>query len=635
MNISKLPRYVTRSMQLGPVKTVQIIQQRIQHRFFDTYWRYKAHKHRPGQSWSAIGFKGDIAFFKQSLQRRKLSFVKHVYPELDNPTVLAQADLFVQKTFNLLGSGSITFAQLPWHRDFRLQAQQPDADVTFDPGIYYKDIPICAGQGSELTKDIKVPWELSRCQHLYVLGRAYEITGDCRYAQTIIEHTHDWIDNNPFLKGPNWVCPMEVGIRAVNWIIALQFVYALPDFPSDWFTKITASLYDHMTYLENNWEIYDGRTSNHYLSDLLGYYYLCYFFADVEGMALKQEWCYQELLKEFSKQVFQEGTDYEGSTAYHGLVTEIFYLFYCVCKEQRKNLPDVVMGRLHAMFDYMAVCTTQGGSRIQIGDNDSGTILYYGLLHGVVEKMQTPAVQQPVHHYCQAGLSVIKTLVQRHQWHITVRHHAYETEQPSGHFHNDAGSITLALDGNDLFVDPGSYLYTPSVAWRNQFRSVWVHNSFFIEDCQPVPFDERLFALEVPRRYVAMNEITGADQGELRTHHDLYASRGLRAQRSVILKDMGVTICDSWHALSVPEQPLISCWNLTLAPDIMPLAQDHGWDLYKASVRVASLLSDDLVFTVCPSWYSPGYGSKVPTLSLQARLPIQSDRLFVSTLQAR
>jgi len=45
-----------------------------------------------------------------------------------------------------------------------------------------------------------------------------------------------------------------------------------------------------------------------------------------------------------------------------------------------------------------------------------------------------------------------------------------------GHAHNDKLSFELNIDGKDIFVDAGTYLYTPLPQRRNQFRSVKAHN---------------------------------------------------------------------------------------------------------------------------------------------------------------
>jgi len=58
--------------------------------------------------------------------------------------------------------------------------------------------------------DIKVPWELSRCQHFGCLGHAYWITGDKEHDQEFVTQFEDWIESNPWPSGLNWACTMEV-----------------------------------------------------------------------------------------------------------------------------------------------------------------------------------------------------------------------------------------------------------------------------------------------------------------------------------------------------------------------------------------------------------------------------------------
>ncbi len=51
-----------------------------------------------------------------------------------------------------------------------------------------------------------------------------------------------------------------------------------------------------------------------------------------------------------------------------------------------------------------------------------------------------------------------------------------------GHAHNDQLSICLYCRGNNIFTDPGTYVYTPLHEKRNLFRSVKMHNTLFPDD---------------------------------------------------------------------------------------------------------------------------------------------------------
>lgn len=68
--------------------------------------------------------------------------------------------------------------------------------------------------------DIKITWELNRQQHLLILGKAYFITNDEKYSKEICDQIEQWIEQNPYLLGINWVEGIEAAIRMYSWIFA-------------------------------------------------------------------------------------------------------------------------------------------------------------------------------------------------------------------------------------------------------------------------------------------------------------------------------------------------------------------------------------------------------------------------------
>lgn len=567
-------------MQLGPRKSVQRLTNRMRDAWSAQYWRWKAKYNTAGCTWDDIKM--------SRAHTPPLSYLNQLLT-ISDQELIKRADAFVNKTFDLLGSGPVTFDEIKWHIDFRLQKTNPDAEYTFDATAYYKDIHVASGVTEELIKDIKVPWELSRFQHLYILGRAYEATNDRKYVDAFIEQVTHWLEHNPFLRGPNWVCPMEVGIRAANWVIALEY-FKSAQLPAAFLQRMICSLFDHATYLENNWEIYDGITSNHYLSDLIGYLYLCYFFKDMNGFEHKANWCFAELLRECDKQIFDEGTDYEASTTYHVLVTEMFVHAHELAQHMGFIIPDAFGAKLARMRAFISWCMISDTDIIKIGDNDSG-IFVCGL-------QQEPS-GQGIKHFRQVGLSIAR----QNSWHVSLRHHAFDPVQPTSHLHNDAGSITVALNGISIIVDPGTYVYTPSGVERNRARSVQYHNTFFIKGHEPTPFDTRLFALDVPVANVDPAWCTG---DELFTEHNLYARFGLSAQRRVVVAQNKLVITDQW----LGSGDLTSCWNFTLAPGVHARIDGGSVILEHAELPALRLTSEHLCFTVHDSWMAPAYGVK-------------------------
>ncbi len=64
--------------------------------------------------------------------------------------------------------------------------------------------------------DIKNVWEASRFEWLVNLARAYAVTADDRYLNTINNWLADWCRANPLNTGPNWKCGQEASIRVFN-----------------------------------------------------------------------------------------------------------------------------------------------------------------------------------------------------------------------------------------------------------------------------------------------------------------------------------------------------------------------------------------------------------------------------------
>lgn len=610
MYITKIPHYFRKCIDYGPRISLLILQDRIRSKLFDVYCRKAAQYRRASHSWNTIKKNhsnlNNFSAFLIQLKKRSCEIAQELLSYADNRNLEHRAHDLAFKCFDMLGSEKQCFTDIPWHTDFRLQKQNNFSDCTFDAACYYKDIHISCGQSEMLTKDIKIPWELHRLQHFFVFGQAYNETKNELYVQSFKQQFVDWQRKNPFLLGPAWSCPMDVGIRSVNLTLSFYLFCQSSTISDEFWQLYITTLYDHLYYLERNWEKYDYRTSNHYLSDLIGYFYLCYFFSDAAGIQEKLQWCYKELLQEFNKQVFPEGTDYEGSTCYHQLVTEIFYHFYLICKELQLPLSAHHIEKIKHMFTFIDLCTPHDGTLIQIGDNDSGKITYYGISSELVADMKKHDQQKQIQHFSQFGISIIKT----YKWHITLRHHAYAKRQPSGHFHNDVGSITVAYAGIPLFIDPGSFVYTPSAVWRNKFRSVRTHNTFSIHGMEPVILDERLFAADIPEADIARKL-----DDSLYTEHALYASQGLLASRSILHDDYKIIVTDQWKS---SEQKIVPTeWNFIIGPDVTVLCTNEGWLLQHPKAQFL-ITSDVLQFSCYDTWISLGYGSKILSKKLQA-----------------
>jgi hypothetical protein len=164
--------------------------------------------------------------------------------------------------------------------------------------------------------DVKVPWELSRCQRFTTLGRACWLTGDDRYAAEFVAEVSDWTTANPFAHGVNWACAMDVALRAVSWIWGFHFFAdAVPCRDAAFRSGFLRTLFLHGEFVTTYLERAD-LNGNHYLCDGVGLVFLGCFFQGSRRAARWSALGRSILEQEMLAQTTADGVDFEQSTAY-------------------------------------------------------------------------------------------------------------------------------------------------------------------------------------------------------------------------------------------------------------------------------------------------------------------------------
>ena len=130
-----------------------------------------------------------------------------------------------------------------------------------------------------------------------------------------------------------------------------------------------------------------------------------------------------------------------------------------------------------------------------------------------------------------------------------------------GHAHNDQLAAEVFIDGEPVWVDPGTYLYTPLPARRDEYRSVHAHHAPRVAGREPGYLDETLFRLgdEAQARcvYFGPRGFVG--------YHDGY---GPRVWRRIEFGAEAVTVID-W----VDGDAL----QLLDSDDTPPFSRGYGW----------------------------------------------------------
>lgn len=266
--------------------------------------------------------------------------------------------------------------------------------------------------------DVKVPWELARMQHLPWLAFAAMLARDgqpgfetpVRYLREIKDHILDFASACPPRFGPNWLCTMDVAIRAAN-LIAVNDILEDAGLPlgKDFQRELRRILADHFAHIVNHLEYHPVVRANHYYSDVVGLLFVAAWLPSSPQTAAALAWAVQEYLRETPLQFGADGADFEASAGYHRLCGELLVYGAALIKGLRPEcladiaradaahwtwqppllpdrswlgpegvrLPEAILARISRAGDFLLDLRAEPGEVFQIGDNDSGRLFKF------------------------------------------------------------------------------------------------------------------------------------------------------------------------------------------------------------------------------------------------------------------
>ncbi len=446
--------------------------------------------------------------FLTGFQHRANSALHQELFPAETKQLLAAADRVVDDhCWPLLGFGDTSFGkEIQWTRDLLSSYVWP-----LD---YHRDLKLVRRDGS----DVRVLWELNRLGHFITLARAYALTNDERYSAEFFSQLKSWDEQNPYGRGPNWTCAMEVALRAMNLLGAFEVFQHAPHFDAALLHRLIRMFDEHGSYIDCNLEFSYLATSNHYLSDIAGLVWLG-TMCDSD-LLLADDW-YQfgatELSRELDKQVLADGSDFESSTGYHRFVAELFLYTFFLCELNYEPQTKAEWDKLHKMFIYMRCYLRPDGFAPLIGDTDSGQVFPirrrraddHGYLLALAAVLfQDPGLklehqEPPEELFWILGEEAVKMfgemtasnkyavstafrdagiyIMRQGDLYLCFNASDAGLNGRGSHGHNDALSIEVSANGHAFIVDPGTYVYSADLDKRHAFRSTAYHSTVRID----------------------------------------------------------------------------------------------------------------------------------------------------------
>lgn len=444
------------------------------------------------------------------------------------PAAVADAkergDRILRGEHDLLGYRQLSFTRnghaIDWHFD---PVHRRGA-----PRVFYAQVPYL----DPSIGDHKVIWEINRHQHWLRLGRAAWLTGDARYGDRIVDDLESWLAVNPPLVGINWASMLEIGFRAIAWTWAVHCLLGIEDVAdaaggrpaavhpaTPWLVDMFVALDRQLTHVEQNLSYYFS-PNTHLTGEALALY--------VTGVALPElarssRWTAtgrRILLAEIDRQILPDGGHAERSTHYQRYTLDFYLLALLTARlagdtEAEARFADAAT----RLAEFTRTIGDDTGRLPLIGDDDGGMLwpLAGRACNDVRDSLALAAsifgrpdlapwgpaeeavwvggaaaatgarweqladAAPPSRLLGDTGYLVARSDLGDHAV-FDVGAHGYLN---AGHAHADALSLTLALRGDSLLMDPGTATYTIDPLLRDRMRSSASHNTITVDGRSP------------------------------------------------------------------------------------------------------------------------------------------------------
>lgn len=389
-----------------------------------------------------------------------------------------------------------------WHADLSAGKRGPLRHRTF---VDYRDF--------DTYGDCKLVWEPNRHHQLVVLARCFKVTRDERYAEKAVALINDWCDANPFGYGMNWKSPMEVAIRNINWIFAIDLLLSSAALDRASFERIVQTIYlgtwDTVRRLSQG-----SSSNNHLIGEAAGVYIAACYFPQFREAGKWRALSKKILEQEITRQTYADGCTREHAFGYMFFVTQFEVL--CMLAGQRSGdaFSAAFADRLRQMYAFLAELCSDSGRLPAVGDADDGYVVDLGdlprdtralisvgaelfdddslrlaeraetsfWLLGASQQSATSARRGDSVAFRDAGYFLLRSGAARDN-EMSVFFDCAELGfgAIAAHGHADCLAVCVTVGGQEMLVDAGTYDYFTYPEWRNYFRSTRAHNTVEID----------------------------------------------------------------------------------------------------------------------------------------------------------
>ena len=370
--------------------------------------------------------------------------------------------------------------------------------------------------------DPKHVWEANRHQFLVTLGRAWFLTRDERYAGRVRAVVGDWIAHNPYNQGVNWCSALELAVRAMSWIWAVQLCRGADALGPEFREEVARSLAEHGLHLSRHLSLYSS-PYNHLVGEATG----LMLIGALLGMEPWERTGWEVIASRVEEQFHPDGMSVEQATYYHHWTLGFYLLAIAFRRLNGRPVGDAVLSRVEKALECSMLMMRPDGTQPMFGDIDNARSLYAGFAHswdfrgllavgaalferedfkfaagGQEADLLWLVPEEDLERYrrlparepgrASAALPRSGYWVFRDSWTAHANYLCFDCGPiaaglradgvPSAaHGHADALSFELCAHGRPVLVDAGFFTYFGDPDWHRGFREEEAHNTVVVE----------------------------------------------------------------------------------------------------------------------------------------------------------
>ncbi len=567
----------------------------------------------------------------------------------------AEADEIVNGCFRIFG-GDLTEIKL----DLGLPPRHWTEYETHKADIPYAHLP---------HPDIKYIWEPARFGWAFTLGRAFHATDDPKYVTAFWRYFETFDKANPVNMGPYWMNGQEVAIRLMALVWAAQAFWDARVSTNQQLGRLAESIAEHAPRIPATLLYARSQNNNHLTSEAAGLYTASLALPDHPDAEKWRKLGIKWLNWSFENQIDESGEYIQHSVNYHRLILQLAVWVNAISEDSwmtekaQRNLSLATRW-------FLELTDSISGNTPNLGANDGAYI--FPLANGDFRDFR-PVVQATSQAFLnetpfEAGswdemplwfqISGTKHQAKAPDNLVTytlrpvtnTRAHLRVAEGNLRLAHADQLHLDLWWQGQNIALDPGTYLYNAKAPWDNPLAATQFHNTVTVNKQDQMTRASRFMYLDW-----SCGRMIEKSDSRIVAEHDGYRKLSIAHRRTVSFAE------NTWHV----EDDLIPNTQLPNTYRLHWLLQDGEWEMessddqitlnlqtqqgiikisihsslvtYHSSTfslaRAGKLLHGNTDIPPTRGWYSPTYGVKIPALSLALEVTASDAVQFITEFQ--